>query len=64
MSNIIPFPQGRNLPEGVREAPVLQVIDGLLSHETENMRWLREAGPIARRLNEESKFDPTDGDAA
>jgi hypothetical protein len=32
-------------------------IDAIGLIETENMSWLRRAGPIARRLNEESQHD-------
>ena len=44
--------------------PIYCAIAELAERETPNQAWLRRAGPIARRLNLESKFDPSDGDAA
>lgn len=37
--------------------PLHSALNDLASYETENMAWLRKAGPIARRLNEESRLD-------
>jgi hypothetical protein len=30
--------------------------------ETEAVAWLRRAGPVARRMNEESRHDPIEGE--
>lgn len=40
--------------------PILDAIDQILAHETPAVAWLRKAGPIARRLNEEAARDNTD----
>lgn len=38
-----------------RHLTILSVIDGICT--TPAQEWLRQAGPIARQLNEESKHD-------
>lgn len=39
------------------ECQLSQVIDELFAIKTPDVEWLERAGPIARRLNEESKHD-------
>ncbi len=39
--------------EIVAETPILRAIDMLLSHETDNARWLRERGPAIARAHAE-----------
>ena len=40
-------------------APLIQVIDQLMAWQDERTAWLMRAGPVARRLSEESRLDPT-----
>ena len=40
-------------------APLIQVIDQLMAWQDERTAWLMRAGPVARRLNEEARLDPT-----
>jgi hypothetical protein len=54
--------EGEASQSGQREAMAspnafTRLIDDLLSIETPAMAWLRENGPIARRLNEEARND-------
>ena len=45
------------MPDTQHPTPVVRVIDELLERANQRTAWLRKAGPIARRLREESEHD-------
>lgn len=42
--------------------PILDCIDELVSRQSDDVAWLMRAGPVAKRMNEECRDDPLDGD--
>lgn len=53
---------GTGSVSAANRAAVPQAIARLLAFETPAVRWLKAAGPIARRLNEEAAQDMEGGE--
>lgn len=48
----------------VSDNPIFRAMEEMSSWETPAQAWLRQVGPIARRLNEEAGRDPEPPEAA